>query len=289
MQTHKTSASAPRRQQGAATIFITIVLLLAVGLIALYANRGAILEQRLVANEIRAKQAFAAAQAGLDTALAQWHTTTPGIPTTNADRIVLTPLQNAGRQASYYQARYYDADAAVAKPACPAVRTTLMPDIPRPPSLTQIIVVSCGWSDDNTSVQRVSQVIGPSESTGGSVQTPLIARGTANLLVGGASVFNYFNDLNVWSGGPALSQSGAGKTYVRNMTNNPIANVTDDFRNSGTGNNPSSYYESSTAGTKIGHDTVTGDTNLSSRTPDQFFEYLFGKTLAAYQIGRAHV
>ena len=125
MHTRKTSVSS-HRQQGAATIFITIVLLLAVGLIALYANRGAILEQRLAANEVRAKQAFAAAQAGLDAALAQWHTTTPGIPTTNADRIVLTTLQNGvAGQPSYYQARFYDADSAVAKPACPAVNTTL--------------------------------------------------------------------------------------------------------------------------------------------------------------------
>ena len=77
----------PRRQQGAATIFITIVLLLAVGLIALYANRGAIMEQRLAANEIRAKQAFAAANAGLDAALAQWRAVTPNIPTTNADQV----------------------------------------------------------------------------------------------------------------------------------------------------------------------------------------------------------
>ena len=284
MYTPKTPRT-PERQQGAATIFITIVLLLAVGLIALYSNRGAIMEQRLSANEVRSKQAFAAANAGLDAALAKWHATTPNIPTTNADRVVLKTLQNGSGPASYYQARYYDSDPAVAKPACPAMSTTLMQDTPRPLSLTQIIVVSCGWSDDNTSVQRVSQVIGPSESTGGNVQTPLIARGTANLLVGGASVFNYFNDLNIWSGGAVLSQSGAGKTYVRNLTNNRFASISDDFRNSGTGNNPSSFYESSTAGTKIGHDSVTGDTNLSSKTPDQFFEYLFGKTLAAYRAG----
>lgn len=285
MHQPKTLAS-PQRQQGAATIFITIVLLLAVGLIALYANRGAIMEQRLAANEIRAKQAFAAANAGLDAALAQWRAVTPNIPTTNADRVALTPLQNGGGQASYYQAGLYDSDPAVAKPACPALRTTAMPLAPQPPALTQIIVVSCGWSDDNTSVQRVSQVIGPSESTGGTVQTPLIARGTANLLTGGATIMNYFNDLTIWSGGSVLGQSMTGKTFVRNIATNAIASENDPYR--ATGNspaclNPPAGYECSTQGGTIGHDTVTGDTNLANKTHAQFFQYLFGKELTAYR------
>ena len=285
MHTRKTSAP-PHREQGAATIFITIVLLLAVGLIALYANRGAILEQRLAANEVRAKQAFAAAQAGLDAALAQWHTATINIPTTIADRVVLTTLQNGGGQASYYQARYYNSDPLVAKPACPALRTIDMPLAPQPPALTQIIVVSCGWSDDNTSVQRVSQIIGPSESQGGNVQTPLIARGTANLLVGGATVMNYFNDLTVWSGGSVLGQSMTGKTFVRNIVSNPIVGPNDPYRavgNSPACGNPPPGYECSTQGGTIGHDTVTGDTNLANKTSAEFFQYLFGKDLLAYR------
>ena len=66
------ASKAPRHQRGAATIFITIVLLLAIALMGLYTNRGAIMEQRLASNEVRAKQSFAAANAGIDAALAFW-------------------------------------------------------------------------------------------------------------------------------------------------------------------------------------------------------------------------
>ena len=278
-----------RGQRGAATIFITIVLLLAVGLIALYTNRAAIMEQRLSANEIRAKQAFAAANAGIEAALAHWRG--PGINlvnSTSVDTIALATLGgNPGGAASYYQARYCNSDPTVVHPPCPTVHTAAMSCFAgaAPAALDQIVVVSCGWSDDNTSVQRVTQIVGPSESTGGNVQTPLIARGTANLLTGGATIMNYFNDLNVWSGLSMLGQSNTGKTFVRNIVTDPTASSA-NFRNVGNSpacNNAPTGYECSTQGSTMGHDTVTGDTNLSSKTATEFFQYLFGKDVTAYR------
>lgn len=288
--------STPNGERGAATIFVTIVLLLAVGLIALYTNRAAVMEQRLTANEIRAKQALAAANAGIDAALSHWHVSNINIPTTIADAVLTTELSNGGGQKSWYQSRYYRSDLGAAIPPCPVRHTTAMLLDPKPTSLLEIRVVSCGWSDDDTSVQRVSQIIAPSDSTGGQVETPLIAKGTADLLTGGATVMNYFNDLTVWSGGSLLGQSMTGKSFVRNVadsnhvTVNPafVAAVNPDpnYRdtdNSPACNTPPTGYECSTQGGKMGHDTVTGDTNLSSKTKAEFFSYLFGKDMASYK------
>ncbi len=284
--------SSARSQHGAATIFITIVLLLAVGLIGLYTNRGAIMEQRLAANEIRAKQAFAAANAGLEAALAFWHTTGVNIPTTNADRILLTELQNGAGRISYFQARFYDSDPLaavpplVAIPPCPALRTEVMALEPQPRSLQQILVVSCGWNDDGTSVQRVSQVIGPSDSNAGGVAAPLVAKGTANLLTGGATIMNYYNDLTVWTGLNLLGLSNTAKTMVRDTANPLYEFPVGDGRlrpqdNSPACNNPPPKYVCSTQGSTLGHDTVTGDTNLFNQ-PDMF-KFVFGKEAIPYR------
>lgn len=55
-------------QEGAATLVVTVMLLIGVTLIALYATRVGILDQRISANEYRHKEAFANAEAGLDQA-----------------------------------------------------------------------------------------------------------------------------------------------------------------------------------------------------------------------------
>ena len=55
----------------------------------------------------------------------------------------------------------------------------------------------------------------------GTVSTPLVTRGVTNFLTGGASVFNYFNDLTVWSGGSMLGQSNTGKTFIRDVVGHP--------------------------------------------------------------------
>ena len=288
-------------QQGAATIFVTIVLLLAVGLIALYTNRGAIMEQRLTANEIRAKQAFAAANAGIEAALARWHTDgislviPPVVPPAPASVYTPGTATLVGTPNTYYRYRY--CDSAAAPPVCPPKSDGAMV-CTVPPLPTQIRVVSCGWSDDNTSVQRVSQIVGPSESTGGNVSTPLIAKGTADLLTGGATVMNYFNDLTVWTGLSLMGKSNTAKTMVRDAGalnldgTQKFPSVSPDaapaqapWYRPATANecNNVEGYECSSQGSSLGHDTVTGDTNLSTKSKDEFFFYLYGKSATSYR------
>ena len=60
-----------RHQRGAATLAVSLVLLLAMLLSAAYANRALLFEQRSSANQYRAAQAFEAAEAGLDWAITQ--------------------------------------------------------------------------------------------------------------------------------------------------------------------------------------------------------------------------
>ncbi len=59
------------RQRGAAALAVTLLLFFAMCLVAAYANRGLLLEQRASANQYRAAQAFEAAEAGIEWAIAQ--------------------------------------------------------------------------------------------------------------------------------------------------------------------------------------------------------------------------
>lgn len=61
----------PRRERGAATLIVTLVLLAATLLATLFANRDAFYEQRIATNQQRSTLAFEAAEAGLEWALAQ--------------------------------------------------------------------------------------------------------------------------------------------------------------------------------------------------------------------------
>ncbi|MDX2424890.1 MAG: PilX N-terminal domain-containing pilus assembly protein [Cycloclasticus sp.] len=59
-----------KTQLGAATLFISIMLLIAVTLISIFAARVGVMDQRISGNELRHKVAFATAEAGLEQAAA---------------------------------------------------------------------------------------------------------------------------------------------------------------------------------------------------------------------------
>jgi len=59
------------RQRGVAALAVTLVLFFAMCLMAAYAHRGLLFEQRASANQYRAAQAFEAAEAGIEWAIAQ--------------------------------------------------------------------------------------------------------------------------------------------------------------------------------------------------------------------------
>jgi Tfp pilus assembly protein PilX len=60
-----------KKQRGAATLVVTLVLMFAMTLAAYFLNRNMALEQRLAANQVQAAQAFEAAEAGLEWATTQ--------------------------------------------------------------------------------------------------------------------------------------------------------------------------------------------------------------------------
>lgn len=69
------TSSLPCRQSGAATLMISIIIMIAVTLLSIYSAKTAVMEQRISANEYRAMEVEQAASAGLDYALIWMGTT----------------------------------------------------------------------------------------------------------------------------------------------------------------------------------------------------------------------
>ncbi|CAN5670260.1 hypothetical protein BH11PSE8_BH11PSE8_17070 [soil metagenome] len=99
MRTKRGEGSYPKpiKQRGAATLLITLALFLVMVLVALFVNRNLIFEQRASANQYRATQAFEAAEAGLEWAVAQLN---------HAEPIGADCLPTTGRSADAFRARF---------------------------------------------------------------------------------------------------------------------------------------------------------------------------------------
>jgi hypothetical protein len=267
--------ASPRQQRGALALLVTSLLFLMSMLILLYVNRGAVAEQRMSANELRAKAAFAQATAGIDHALAYMRS--GGI-----DQVA--PVGPDPVSGGRYRAAF--CSLAAEPPACPNTLDTLAA-CAAPADPADVLAYACGWSDDNSSVQRVVQHLRGTASTAGNASTPLISKSATNILTGGPSIFNFENDLTVWAGAEILSQSNTGKTFVRDTFNYPReqpANI--NPRNTGNSpgcNNPPTGYTCTTQGSTIGHDVVVGDTSLSLATNDAFFQRFMGKPPDVYK------
>ena len=272
------------RQSGAVTLVTSLILLLLSSLVVYFTARNAINEQRLSANEVRTKQAYEAANAGLDYAMAYFAKgkDISALPTG-------AQLYLASTRPSYYQVRYCSLStyATAAIPLCPAAHGTAMAcTFPTSSEMRTPIIVACGWSDDDKAVIRMVQRASGTPSLAGSITAPVVTRGTSNLLTGGASVFNYFNDLTVWAGGGVPIQSNTGKTFIRNVANDP-APISPDYRTVGQSpgcNNPgTTHYTCSTDGNNLGPDVIVNDTALSNLSSADFFASFMGKTPDAYR------
>jgi Tfp pilus assembly protein PilX len=117
---HPTSIGA-RRQRGAAALVVTTLLFFAMVMVTLFVNRNLVFEQRASANQYRATQAFEAAEAGAEWALAQLN---------NPQRLGADcqPVEDA--TASSFRGRYLNQATAALTPRTwsnGAVATTLQP------------------------------------------------------------------------------------------------------------------------------------------------------------------
>jgi len=298
------------RQHGSATLVVSLILLIASTMMVLYTARSSFVEQRVSANEIRAKQAFAAAQAGHDHALAYMNDggvrhganpVPPAVP--NADIIIPVNMTDGGNESgAIYRVAFCDPAETVVG-ACPVA-------IPTPANFsTQVCVnaggaasllpfysrearvISCGWSDDGAARHLVTSIVKGSPVLGTPLTNPLTTKGSVGLN-GNVSVSNFYNNLTVWAGGILNKTSATGTTFIRDPDiaipalpdmNDPASWATyPEAPEPGSCNNPG-VYACSTSQAVRGPDVIENDTTLSNMTDNQLFEAVMGLPPADYE------
>jgi hypothetical protein len=107
MKHHPSRLSAAHQQRGAAALVVTTLLFFVMVLVTLFVNRNLVFEQRASANQYRATQAFEAAEAGAEWALAQLN---------NAQRIGPDCLPTADSSATSFRSRTLNQSSAAFAP-----------------------------------------------------------------------------------------------------------------------------------------------------------------------------
>lgn len=242
-----------RKQSGGATLLMSLVLAIAMGLMTVYSAQVTMTEQKISANQYRTKQGFEAAQAGLDAVIGRLNVafvnnatmggTAGDLSNFTRAGIKLPSLSKGGSIGNSQSIGSYTVKFEKNNP--------LYPDI--------VDITVSGFSGDNQSTspnQIISQSVSPMSMMAYKPPTPLIAQGKIDI-GGSVSLINKTNsptgDLPKasWSGGRTKTDFGG-----------VFANI-DVTSEDGTLDGGSGIYER--------------DAELKNLSSDDFFENFFSE------------
>lgn len=271
------SHSGRTRQQGLATLLITVVILVAITLIVIFAAQTAILDQRMSANELRMKHASSAAQAGVEFATAQLNSG-QGLPSEPLHRV----FDGEDQSNATFRVAFLDPSEQVEECPPDADDTSFPAD--SAPNTREVVIFSCGWSDDSSARKGITVSMRASPSMADPPTNPLTSLSGVNTN-GAARVFNYFNNLTIWTAAAVDVTGNPGTSYVRNQSVAPPTDprlVTEDMGQPEINN----YYSQTTDKQAIGPDVIDADLSLrqlEDRGGDAYFENFMGADREDYK------
>lgn len=246
----------PKEQRGIATLLTTVVILLVMSVMAIYASRSALLENTLMNNSYRSKQATEIADAALDFGLATFLANGADSDNNNVADVMDPSGVTNGRRA---EVRFCDP-------------TSTLINCIAPTNLNRIMIVAAGWSDDQTAVHRSSLLVASNPFFGASPKAPLIIKGAGtSFLTGNLTLVNNTDTgINVWTGTDIGSANGSFETYGKVVTRDGAGNITNTALNQLISEKSQNKYF-------LGPDIVYNDQNLKNATTNQFYESMIGR------------
>lgn len=250
-----------RREKGAATLVVSVVLLIGVTLIALLTAKTVLVETKLMADDYRTVQASAAANYAMDYAVNYFDK--GGFDQDDDDVVDTLAVPSLS---SSYGGQTITATATFDNTAgtyCVPAGTT--------ESMSTGMITAVGYSDDGEAVRTITQCVGPiSLLAGDGPDMPLISRSDV-AMTGNANIVNRYTNTNIWSGDAVtIGSSSSMKTYIKNSAVGTLttaqlldtvpANNTMLVSNRNLGN---------------GADIIDNDPTLNSLTATDFFQNFF--------------
>lgn len=277
-------------QLGAATLLISVIILFLATILIITVSKSAIMEQMMSANEIRQRQAFEAAQAGMDHALSYFKDVAAG----GIDRVApydvadnLTPSVVTLANGSKYRVVFCNPGSALGE--CPNNPASANPTCTTPTAvnLKTPVVFACGWSDDDFGRVAMVQSFAQAQSIAKTPSNPLTAKGAINVQ-GSATVTNYYNNLTIWTGGALTNVGNSGKTFIRNPSVPPPAASTPP-PGSPSSCSTSTDYVCPTDKNHTGADIIDIDPTLGNLTDAQMFLNFFGASWTDFQASASQI
>ncbi len=189
------------RQRGSVSLVISMLLLSSIGSVVVFTTKSVSLEQKILANDVRTKAAFSAAEAGTEFGIGYLQSN----PTT-----ILVDSNDDGSIDTYTS----DATSSVALSDGNAYTLTFTNPVANDFDLIEIN--SVGTSADGTTTQTLTQLVKQTAVVQSTPPTPLTTKGSSSI-GGNVTVSNTATDITVWSGG-AASFSGSASTEISSGT-----------------------------------------------------------------------
>lgn len=200
------------RQQGAATLVLTIVLLAVTSLVILFAANYGKLQSKSIANINRNYQAFTAASAGLEFGI--------NYLDNNNTTILAGPVGG-------FITPYSDVNTTNIALANGS-RFTVVYTNPVANNYELINISSTGTSDDGSSTHTVSQLVQFGSMLLNPPTVPLTAKSNISLS-GNSQIINTYNNTTIVSGG-TVSMGGSSSTILSSGTSSTSGNIRSDVQ-----------------------------------------------------------
>lgn len=258
-------------EHGFITLGVSLGILVLSTLVVLNVSNAIQLEQKISNNEVRAKQAFEAAEAGLSAALSVLEED----PDADNDGAVGSDGSSSVTSAEYL----FDVDAN----GTPETNTltvgtgsvTVTATDTSSGELTTFLITSVGYSDDKSAMRTIRQRMVTINPLPNAPDNPFVTRGTV-VITGSATVHNPEGQSTIWSGSEVdMGSNNATSTEVPDATaaNYPACMDTPMT---------CSLVDASSRLLK-GVDVIENDSSLGSLTGDDFFRNFFGTNADTYR------
>jgi hypothetical protein len=241
---------------------MTLILLVLVTMVSIYTSRTVLFEQRVSGNDFRTRQAFEAAESGLNIAIA-YIAGTGGADKDDDGAVDPVFDTNADGIGDVSTTTFADLS---------SVTVTLAGSFP------QFQIQSVGVSDDQTATRTVRMVGSVADGLPNSPDNPLTARGPV-IISGGATVYNPEGNSTIWSGSDVdLGSNNATATEVADPGDPNYPECMDTSMTCSTAQSSNRVAS--------GLDVVQHDSSLQNLTPAEMFINNFGMSMENYRRSR---
>ncbi len=259
------SSGLKKQSRGFVTLIVSLVILMLSTFVVFNVSKAILMEQKITNNDLRAKQAFEAAEAGMNAALNYLNND----PDTDGDLCIDYFLDSNGDGT-------LDSNTGVVGSASVTVD---FPDSPYPCPVmsTSLNILSTGWSDDRTAMRVISQASITLDPLPNRPDNPVIARGSVTI-TGSATVENAEGFSTIWSGDTVQLGTGgsAGSdTWVPDPNANGYPACLDIPE--------TCALVKTSLNVGLGLDVIENDDTLGDLTDEQLFMNFFGTTRANYR------